>query len=155
MVYGLTWSLPEYPTGFTKAARWRDLATVHVDMGPGGEGLIGGTSLLASTTSGLYLGGTNTYLASLPRIRKFYVTTDGLRWSSDMVQASGFEIAAELYGPARTYRAGRSYDLPLNYPMFGPGVSYVDRWEDRLLRRAPGFSPTATATWASPSRRPG
>jgi subtilisin family serine protease len=140
VVYGLAWSLPEYPTGFTKVARWRDLAAVHVDMGPGGEGLIGGTGLLASTTSGLYIGGTNTYLAPLPRTQKFYVTTDGLRWSSDMVQASGFEIATELYGPARTYRAGRSYDLPLNYPMFGPGVPHTVRSEDKLYVSAPLFT---------------
>ena len=133
VVYGLAWSLPQYPTGFSKVARWRDLAAVRIDMGPGGEGVMGAPSLLASTTSGLYLGGTNAYLTPLPGTRDFYVTTDGLRWSSDMVQfGADYDFVGELYGPARTYRAGRGYDLPLNYPMFGPGVSYVSRWEDKL-----------------------
>jgi hypothetical protein len=140
VVYGLTWSLPEYPTGFTKVVRRRDLAAVHVDMGPGGEGLAGAPILSAWTTSGAWAGATDGYVTPLPGTRDIYVTIDGLRWSAEMVQVSADDIVADVAGPVRTYRAGRSYDVRLNYPMFGPGVPDVARLEDKLYVGAPLFS---------------
>jgi subtilisin family serine protease len=133
VVYGLMWPLDEFPTGFTKVVRWRDLATVRMDLGPGVEGLLGVPVLLARTTSGDGIGGTVGPEIALPATQKVYVTTDGLRWRAEVYQVNADHfIEAALEGPERTYRAGRGYDMRLNYPMFGPGTPEVTRVADDI-----------------------
>ena len=141
VVYGLVWALPEFPTGFTKVVRWRDLAVVHVHLGPQGEGLKGAPLLTAESTSGGWAGGTVGHELPLPTVQDTYVTTEGLRWSAEMLQVNAdHDIAASFHGPARTYRAGRSYDVRLNHPVFGPGFPDAARRNDEMLVSLPLFT---------------
>jgi hypothetical protein len=143
--YGLTWFLDRFPTGYTKTVRWRDLATIRKDYGPSVEGDHGTAFLYPQPASGsaaMYAVGPD---IALPSTQTVYVTTEGVRWATNLWLTPDFFPVAELTSPLRSYRAGRTYDERFNYPVFGPGLPRTDdpwayRDGDQIVMNVPLFT---------------
>jgi subtilisin family serine protease len=120
--FGLAWFPDRFPTGYTKAVGWGELATVHEEFGPGAEGDKGIMFLLPLPSSGTMGTSTAGYETALPGSQTMYVTTEGVRWRTELWLTPDFVPEAQFYSPARSYEPGRTYHERYNFPMFGPGL---------------------------------
>ncbi|HYQ68888.1 S8 family serine peptidase [Actinophytocola sp.] len=124
--YGLAWSWEDaLPTGITKTVRRADLATVRQRIAGGGEVELSPDPLSRYVNSpGLV------HEAGGPA----YVTTRGVRWTTTVNQPD-----TTLISPPRTYRAGGSYDEPMNHAVFGPALPRSENpWVSRYHPSAGG-----------------
>lgn len=135
--YGLAW-FPEgvVPAGFTRKVTKKELATVHARFGAPVPGRFGWRSQIPMTTDGTFLSPGSGREVPLPGAATEYVNTDGVSWTGKLQQRSD-GLETELFGPLRTYRAGREYSERFNHGMFGPalppqGDPWVDRRGDKL-----------------------
>jgi hypothetical protein len=121
--YDLAWSLDEYPTGFTRTVDRSELAKVEAEFGPGIEGGTAERSKTPLPAPGVVAALEFGYEVELPGARTEYVTTEGVTWRNTLWQFTEEGQVAILYdSPWLSYRAGRTYQAPINYPVFGPGL---------------------------------
>ncbi|HEX7303147.1 S8 family peptidase [Lentzea sp.] len=109
------------PTGLTRAPRKEDLARVEATIGglaPGSTALKGE---LPASSLGLYGGG---LLYRAPESGKVvdYVTTEGLRWQSFVLNTHPNGAVEQVTSGFRTYQAGRTYQERENRPVYSPGL---------------------------------
>jgi Subtilase family len=145
--YGLAWFTDRFPTGFTKAVSRRELATVRSRIGDAGLGGDGFRSWGPQPPSGsAFTLAAGLPVPQLPATRRAYLTTEDLRWQSGFQQqVIDVGPVAVLQSPYRSYRAGRTYDERVNFPVFGPAFPPIDApWSSRdsegILINIPLFS---------------
>jgi hypothetical protein len=119
--------MDRFPTGYTKAVRWNELATVHRDLGPGLDGDKGVLILKAYPTAGTAMAAAGSgFVVDVPSTQTAYVTTEGTRWQTEMwLGPDEFTTLARLDSPLHTYRSGGTYRERYNYPVFGPGLPQI------------------------------
>ncbi|MFC5956469.1 S8 family serine peptidase [Streptomyces pratens] len=117
-------------TGYTRAYKASELATVKVSMGAaasGKKGAISAMGFLPDSYSGSSVGIPQT----LPGTRTLYLSTkNGVKWGLDFeqqngVDAEGWPIVEADYtiGDAFTFKAGKKYSKTVNTAVFGPRVT--------------------------------
>jgi hypothetical protein len=116
------WLLDRFPTGYTRAVRWGELATVRMELGAGAEGDMGVPILIAESLANPSVSMGGGPEIEIPATHIAYVTTEGLRWQSEMWLTVDHFPVADLRAPWRTYRPGRTYTHQYNRPMYGPGL---------------------------------
>ncbi|MFD9704220.1 S8 family serine peptidase [Lentzea sp. NPDC059081] len=109
------------PTGLTRAPRKEDLARVEATisgLAPGSTALKGE---LPASALGLYGGG---LLYRAPESGEVvdYVTTEGLRWQSSLLNTHANGAMEQITSGFRTYQAGRTYQERENRPVYSPGL---------------------------------
>lgn len=122
--YGLTW-FPHgaMPTGFTKVVTDRELATVRTDFGAPTPDRTGAVVSFPFPTEGDGFVFGVVQDVTLPGARTSHLTTDGVRWQSQLEQLDGENLEARLTSPFTGYRAGRTYSERFNHGMFGPNLT--------------------------------
>jgi subtilisin family serine protease len=120
--FALTWFLDRFPTGYTKAVGWNELATVRRAVGPGAAGDKGILFLAPRSSPGGMATGSSGYDIPLSSTQTVYLTTEGVQWRTNLWLTPDFAPAAEINSPWHTYEPGRTYDERYNFPMFGPGL---------------------------------
>jgi subtilisin family serine protease len=147
--FALVWYLDRFPTGYDKTVRWRELATLRREVGPGAAGDEGVPYLVSRPSSGVDVRSGSGYEVELPATQTAYVTTEGVRWQTQLWIGPDFFPVAEVNSPWRTYRAGRTYQEQFNRPVFGPGLppggnTWGDPWAwrrgDRIAVNVPLFT---------------
>jgi hypothetical protein len=118
----LVWFLDRYPTGYTRTVRWDELATLRMELGAGLAGDKGVPMLIGQRLSDPAAGIGSGPEIDIPTTHTAYVTTEDIQWRADMWLVVDHSGVADLYGPWRTYRPGRTYHRQYNHPMFGPGL---------------------------------
>ncbi|MEU2982322.1 S8 family serine peptidase [Streptomyces hirsutus] len=117
-------------TGYTRAYKAAELATVKVAMGAaasGKKGAVSAMGLLPDSYSAVSLGIPQT----LPGTRTLYLSTKGgVKWGLDFeqqggVDAEGWPIVEADYtlGDDFTFKAGKTYSKTVNTAVFGPRVT--------------------------------
>ncbi|MER6153341.1 S8 family peptidase [Streptomyces hirsutus] len=117
-------------TGYTRAYKAAELATVKVAMGAaasGKKGAASATGWLPDSYSASAVG----IPQALPGTRTLYLsTTGGVKWDLDFeqqggVDAEGWPIVEAGYtlGGAFTFKAGKTYSKTVNTAVFGPRVT--------------------------------
>jgi subtilisin family serine protease len=147
--FALVWYLDRFPTGYDKVVRWRDVATLRREIGPGAAGDRGVPYLVSQPSSGGDVRSGTGYEVALPATQTAYVTTEGVRWQTQLWLVTDFAPLAELHSPWRTYRPGRTYSEQYNRPVFGPGLPpggntfgdpWASRWDNEIIVRVPLFT---------------
>jgi hypothetical protein len=126
--YGLVW-FPHgtMPTGFTKAPRPGEFATVRMKLGSSAPGRTGEPGLWQAPSAGeAFVIGAGNPETPLPGTWTAHVTTDGVLWQSSLTQLHEGNAESEHSTPYRAYRPGRTHDVPLNHSVFGPTIA--DDW---------------------------
>ncbi|MGB3443097.1 MAG: S8 family peptidase [Actinophytocola sp.] len=146
--YGLTWfPTGGMPTGFTKVVTQKDVATLRASHGTPTPGRTGGKLLFALPTKGDgFVFGAETRV-DLPSERDEYVTTEGVKWQSMLVQYNADETEAQFTSPYSEYRAGKKYNTSFNKGVFGPAFTndgfaggWIYRFANELYIEPPLFS---------------
>ncbi|MFK4090340.1 S8 family serine peptidase [Kribbella sp. NPDC020789] len=121
-LYSLAWpTAGGIATGFTKAVRRTELATVRPAMQATAAGTSGVLSVMGEP-AGQSLGGVGWgYPYQLPATPNVYVTTAGVTWRSDVILVNG-DQAAFLLGNRSEYRTGRTYREVWGGAVFGPAA---------------------------------
>jgi hypothetical protein len=121
--YAFAWFLDEFPTGYDRTVSRRELATIRTDYGPGAKGDVGVPFVIPQPVSGNAGVWAVGFDRTLPFSRTAYVTTEDVRWGSQLLQLTeDFGFVAVFDSPLRTYRQGRTYNERMNYPVFSPGL---------------------------------
>lgn len=117
-------------TGYTRAYKASELATVRVGLGAAATGKKGAVSALG-WLPGSYSASAIGIPQALPGTRTLYLsTTGGVKWGLDFeqqggVDAEGWPIADSGYilGDAFTFKAGKKYSKTVNTAVFGPRLT--------------------------------
>jgi subtilisin family serine protease len=159
-LYGLTWFTPgAMPTGLSEVVEPHELATVLVDVGAPAPDRTAYRMVFPRPVVGHANAMGFWREFPLPGKRVEYVNTDGLGWSSRTMQWHGSGLEAGFESPLATYRAGKTYNLRVNYGMFGPALpdlgnlgGHVFRMGDNLyIDNVSLFGDAAgNAGWAAP-----
>nr|BFE54200.1 S8 family serine peptidase [Saccharothrix mutabilis subsp. capreolus] len=124
VTYRLAWAQRgKVPTGFVRAPRQNELATVKGHFGSAPADRTFGYAGNAVVPGG---GGSWAVLSEVtaPGAAIDYVTTEGIGWAWAFAQFSPERrIELVLNGPDRTYRKGREYEQHFLAPVYGPSVA--------------------------------
>ncbi|KUJ66770.1 peptidase S8 [Streptomyces albus subsp. albus] len=129
-------------TGFTRHAKYRDLAKITTTLGTSTANKSG--MLFVSGDTGTGAGGSVAYPVKLPHTGTVYVNGKGATWSFDFNQlnAEGAFEAGTYFESAR-FTPGSSYKRRFNTGVFGPGLdanSGIFRNGDELGGNLPLFT---------------
>ncbi|MCX2926680.1 S8 family peptidase [Streptomyces sp. NEAU-W12] len=117
-------------TGYTRAYKTAELATVKVAMGAAAKGKKGALSATGWLPGGYFASSVGLPQA-LPGTRTLYLSTKGgVEWGLDFeqqggVDAEGWPVTDSGYtlGDAFTFKAGKTYSKTVNKAVFGPRVT--------------------------------
>jgi hypothetical protein len=141
-------------TGFTRAVRAKELATLSAtyrSQGGGVQGLKGNSARVPGVGGGFSV----MTPFDLPLRRTEYVNAEkGVTWDSYFEELvppvddeHGPEFVAGAYQPATAYRPGRTYRQDWNRAVFGPSVrgatyagDWLTRWDNTIAGGVPLFS---------------
>ncbi|WP_314614273.1 S8 family serine peptidase [Streptomyces stackebrandtii] len=116
-------------TGFTHAARWKELARLDVHTGEPAPGKWG--TSLAMWDDGVVASGLGLARTTLPGVTRHYVTpAEGALWQVTTSQFSSTdEPEGDLIGGLRDVRPGRTYTYRFNVGVFGPSTDAAGPWK--------------------------
>ena len=117
-------------TGYTRAYKAGELATVKVGMGApakGKEGTVGSAGWLPGSGGAASIGSAQ----KLPGTRVLHLSTaGGVKWDLDFEQSGGVDAdgwpvpeAGYLIGSGKGYKAGKTYQETVNTAVFGPRLT--------------------------------
>ncbi|GAB2819206.1 S8 family serine peptidase [Streptomyces chlorus] len=117
-------------TGYTRAYKAAELATVKVAMGAAASGKKGAVSAMGFLP-GSYSASSVGIPQTLPSTRTLYLSTkNGVKWDLDFeqqggVDAEGWPIGEAGYtlGDSLTFKAGKKYSKTVNTAVFGPRLT--------------------------------